>query len=155
MIPSRRGAGRGIRPDIGRRALSLPLCCLIAGLVFGLAAPPRCAAQAADADSDTGCFSSPIPLSYQGEADKKTTRKEPALQRGLIIAAGSFPFSYFYMNLAFDLVRYAVNSFDSLYAPWPFRSAGSAAISDEETFVRIGASVGLSLAIGLADILSR
>ena len=136
-------------------ASRLTLVLVAASLVFGLGAPLYCTAQPIDAESNPGYFSTPIPLSYQGEGAKKAQEKEPALRRGLIIAAGSFPFSYFYTNLAFDLVRYAVSGFDSLYAPWPFRPIGSVSIDNKETFIRLGVGAGLSLAIGLADILGR
>ncbi len=133
----------------------LPLIILSLGFLF--CAPLSCPAQtsAPHCALEDGYYSSPIPLSYQDEGLKKGAEKEPLLRRSLIIAAGSFPFSYFYTNLAFDFVRYAVNGFDSLYAPWPFRSVGSVSIDTEETFMRLGVGVGLSLAIGIADILIR
>jgi hypothetical protein len=135
--------------------VSLPLFCLAASLFLGFFAPQGCDAQDAGASEAAGYFSSPIPLSYQADEEKKEIKKESSLRRGLIIAAGSFPFSYFYTNLAFDLVRYAANGFDSLYAPWPFRSLGTVSIDSKETFIRIGVGAGLSLAIGLAGILGK
>ncbi|MDX9826707.1 MAG: hypothetical protein RBT73_03070 [Spirochaetia bacterium] len=139
----------------GRVASRLTLFVVAASLVFGFGAPLYCTAQPITTEGGSGYFSTPIPLSYQGEAARKVQEKEPVLRRSLIIAAGSFPFSYFYTNLAFDLVRYAVSGFNSLYAPWPFRPIGSVSIDSKETFIRLGVGAGLSLAIGLADILSR
>ena len=136
---------------------------LAASFIFVLVSPQQAAAQTAGRLPElesaktvaTGYYSSPIPLSYSADGEEKKDAKEGTVRRGLTIAAGSFPFSYFYTNLAFDLVRYAISGFDSSYAPWPFRSVGSVSIDTRETFIRLGVGVGLSLAIGLADILSR
>ncbi len=155
MSSSKRERQPEARPRKGCGVVKLPLFCLAASLFFGFLAPLGCDAQAVGARAAAGYFSSPIPLSYQGDEEKKEIKKESSFRRGLIVAAGSFPFSYFYTNLAFDLVRYAANDFDSLYAPWPFRSLGTVCIDSEETFIRIGVGAGLSLAIGLASILGK
>lgn len=75
------------------------------------------------------------------------------LGRLATISVGSFPFTYFYANFLFDLVRFAVNDYDAAYAPWPFKSQNSAAVESAETFQRLGAAVGASLAVGLMDLL--
>ncbi len=172
---ARRKLGQKLRRETRRGYFKPILFFLAASFFFAFGSPPCCSAQAVSTVqaaseitrssievpvknntliSAQGYFSSPIPLSYHSNAVEKKG-EEGAARRGLIIAAGSFPFSYFYTNLAFDLVRYAVNGFDSLYAPWPFRTVGSVSIDTKETFLRLGVGAGLSLAIGLADILSR
>lgn len=71
-------------------------------------------------------------------------------------STGSFPFTYFFTNLAFDLVRFGISGFDENFAPWPFRNQGSAGITQVERMARIGAAFGFSLAIGLLDaVLSK
>jgi len=97
---------------------------------------------------------SPIPKTYQEDLGELEKPVEKPLWRGIVISAGSFPFSYFYTNLAFDLVRYATQGFDPSYAPWPFRSSRSAGISNGENFLRLGVTLGLSAIIGLADFLA-
>ncbi len=75
------------------------------------------------------------------------------LGRLVTISVGSFPFTWFYSNFLFDLVRFAVNDYDAAYAPWPFKSQNSAALESDETFMRLGAAVGASLVVGLVDLL--
>lgn len=75
------------------------------------------------------------------------------LGRLATISAGSFPFTWFYSNFLFDLVRFAVNDYDAAYAPWPFKSQNSAAVESAETFQRLGAAVAASLVVGLVDLL--
>jgi hypothetical protein len=64
---------------------------------------------------------------------------------------GSFPFTYLFVNLGFDLVRFGFSGFDISYAPWPFRNQNSAAIGGTERIARIATALGSSLVIGLLD----
>jgi hypothetical protein len=75
------------------------------------------------------------------------------LGRLLIISAGSFPFTWFYSNFVFDLVRFATNGYSAAYAPWPFKSQNSATVESAETFQRLGAALGASLAVGFIDLI--
>lgn len=75
------------------------------------------------------------------------------LGRLFVISAGSFPFTWFYSNFLFDLVRFARNDYSAAYAPWPFKSQNSAAVESAETFQRLGAALGASLAVGFIDLI--
>ncbi len=149
------------RLGVSRLAFYLPpklpmLVCLF--LAFTGLAP--CAAQELyqelpqEAQAEQEPAGSPIPKTYQEGLSESEKPVEKPLWRGIVISTGSFPFSYFYTNLAFDLVRYATQGFDPSYAPWPFRSSRSAGISNGENFLRLGVTLGLSAIIGLADFLA-
>ena len=71
------------------------------------------------------------------------------LRRAEIIAVGSFPITFVFTNLAYGLIRYAVNGFDNEYAPlgnpnpyaWP------------ETVGVMSTAAGLSVSVAIADLL--
>ena len=111
------------------------------------------AAQSSALIATTATTATPIPITYF--ASKTETPKSEAgnkLWRVAIISAGSFPFALFYANFIFDSVRFAANNFDVQYAPWPFKNQYSAAVSTEETFFRLGVSIGISAIIGMLDV---
>ena len=101
------------------------------------------------------------------EAPARTATAQPAAQDALpltvsekpenpysrfeIVLLGSLPFMLFYTGFVFDLGRYAANNFDSSYAPWPFQSAYSVALSDSDRLTRIGAALGASMVVGAID----
>lgn len=71
--------------------------------------------------------------------------------RTVTTGAGSFPFTYLAVNLGFDLVRFGIAGFDLSYAPWPFRTQASVAITGNERIARIATALGSSIIIGLLD----
>ncbi|MFA5852619.1 MAG: hypothetical protein WC820_07960 [Spirochaetales bacterium] len=124
----------------------------------------RCEAQANSQAPKDGSISSlqtaelaaasytPIPITYSASsavAPKNAAGKK--LWRIAIIGAGSLPFTLFYTNFIFDSVRFATHSFDVQYAPWPFKTQYSAAVSTGETFLRLGVSAGVGVIIGIID----
>ncbi|MCX7025895.1 MAG: hypothetical protein NT061_00070 [Spirochaetes bacterium] len=79
--------------------------------------------------------------------------RKSSLGRVAIIALGSLPFTVFYTDFVFDSVHYVVNGFDLQYAPWPFKNQYSADVGTTERFIRLGVSLGVSLVIGLLDLI--
>lgn len=71
--------------------------------------------------------------------------------RTVTTGAGSYPFTYFFTNLAFDLIRFGISGFDSSFAPWPFQNQNSASITNREKVARMGTAFGISIGIGLLD----
>jgi hypothetical protein len=76
---------------------------------------------------------------------------ENPLLRFEIVSLGSFPITVFYTDFLFDLALYFSNGFDSNYAPWPFNGSSSSSLTDNESLVRLGAALGLSLTVGAVD----
>ncbi|MCX7776114.1 MAG: hypothetical protein WHT81_04185 [Rectinemataceae bacterium] len=79
--------------------------------------------------------------------------KETPVVRAGVLAAGIFPFAYFYTGFALDLSRYVSNGFDPAYAPWPFKSAYSEPLTNAEQWLKLGIAAGLSLTLGVISIL--
>jgi hypothetical protein len=75
------------------------------------------------------------------------------LWRGCIIAAGSFPFTYFFTLEGYDLYRYTSQGFNPLYAPWPFIPASDIIYSDQEKIGLIVTAISASLLVAVADYL--
>ena len=86
-------------------------------------------------------------------ADARKTSTGEILARIGIIAVGSYPIALLYTNFGFDMWRYAANDWNSLYAPWPFRSQYSILPDTTERIWRYGVAAGVSLAVGIADSL--
>jgi hypothetical protein len=76
---------------------------------------------------------------------------ENRLRRFEIVSLGAFPIMLFYTGFAFDLQGYFAHSFDKAYAPWPFKNASSASLSNQDIYLRLGASLGLSFVVGGID----
>ena len=143
---------------------------ILLSLCSALAAGGRCEAQEDSQDLISPSISSeqtaltsapsaapaisatPIPKTYSAE---KSARKESALKakfrRIAITGMGTFPIALFYTNFIFDSARFASSGFDVQYAPWPFKSQYSAAVTSSETFIRLGISLGLSAVVGILD----
>ncbi len=104
---------------------------------------------------------SPIPKTYPiptklaaaETAGKPSLGLGPSLGRLGIVSAGALPFMVFYTDFAFDLGRFFANGLDVAYAPWPFKNQYSEAVDTSERFLRLGVSAGLSLAVGLVDLI--
>ena len=79
--------------------------------------------------------------------------KEGMFRRSLVISIGLFPFSYFYTNFAFDLARFISHDFDTAYAPWPFNTQYSAALTNSEVWTRIGIASGASILLGFLSVI--
>jgi hypothetical protein len=79
------------------------------------------------------------------------------LRRGEIVLFGSFPFSMFTVTFITDMVRWNdKNGLDfsevgRKYAPWPLKSAGAIAMTNEEQIRTITLAVGVSGVFALAD----
>jgi hypothetical protein len=141
----------------GRLSSSCTIPILVV-LLLGTIAPSLSYGQSVSEGSQTPTSSrlaaSPIPLTYDPSAAKKTVAaKKPSLGRAVVIAFGSLPFTAFYTDFVFDSVRFATNGFDLQYAPWPLKNSYSAAVSTSERFIRLGVSLGLSAAIGIIDLI--
>lgn len=145
-------------------ASGVPRLLALFTLIVVVGGAGRCAAQAKDeanlnnigttlrATELTSSSYTPIPITYSAAAilpAKQSVDKK--LWRIAVIGAGSFPFTLFYTNFIFDSVRFATHSFDVQYAPWPFKTQYSAAVSTGETFLRIGVSAGIGIIIGIID----
>jgi hypothetical protein len=91
-----------------------------------------------------GSKGDPIPLTLP-------VKEENPFGRFEIVSLGAFPIMLFYVGFAFDLERYVENGFDTSYAPWPFKGATSATLSDKERITRLSVALGSSLIIGGVD----
>jgi len=110
--------------------------------------------EAVETPGGGGLSPTPIPRTYEGTEPVRTeSRAGAAIWRATIIAAGAFPFAYFYSNFIFDSVRFAGSGFDTQYAPWPMKTQFSAEVSTGETFARLGVSLGLCAVVGILDAL--
>jgi hypothetical protein len=118
----------------------------LAALAFAALCAARPWAQAAAAAASAGTAGQPsaAPVSDAPKPENPWSRFE-------IVSFGSLPIALFYADFMFDLARFAQNGWDVAYAPWPLKSTGSATLTDSERITRIGAAVGLSLAVGAVD----
>jgi hypothetical protein len=99
------------------------------------------------------------PLAAQAAPAPEATRlpsldpkpSENPLGRFEIVSLGSYPLALFYVDFAFDLQRYFANGTDPAYAPWPFKSSYSPALSESERLTRLGVALGFSFAVGAID----
>jgi len=77
------------------------------------------------------------------------------LRRAEIVAFGSFPFAMFTATMGMDLYRWqranGMSWDDRSYAPWPLKSAGAVAMTDDEQKNTITLAIGLSLTVALVD----
>ncbi|MFP3089303.1 hypothetical protein LQZ21_03135 [Treponema sp. TIM-1] len=74
------------------------------------------------------------------------------LRRAEIVAFGSFPFTLLLATFTTDTVRFANNSWDTRYAPWPIRrSDGGVEMNAKQRFITIGAAAAGSVLISLVD----
>ncbi|MDR0465269.1 MAG: hypothetical protein LBG94_09205 [Treponema sp.] len=80
------------------------------------------------------------------------------LRRWEIVAFGTFPFSLFAVTFITDMFRW--NSANGMnfssegrrYAPWPFKSAGGADISNSDFQKSVLLAAGLSLTLAFVDL---
>ncbi|MCL2191377.1 MAG: hypothetical protein FWB79_05260 [Treponema sp.] len=77
------------------------------------------------------------------------------VRRWEIVAFGSFPFTMFFATIGMDMFRWqnhnGMDFSDRSHAPWPLKSAGAVAMTDEEQRRTILMAVGLSATIAIAD----
>jgi hypothetical protein len=83
------------------------------------------------------------------------TTKESIAGRALILSIGVFPFSYFYTGIVLDVMRFVSNNFDAAYAPWPFKSQNSVALTNSEMWLKLGISAGLSIGFGILSAIIK
>jgi hypothetical protein len=78
------------------------------------------------------------------------------LWRAEAIFVGSFPFALFATLEVYDTWRYATNSFDVQYAPWPIGSSDVVKYSETETLWLAVSALSLSLVVtGIDFIIER
>jgi hypothetical protein len=77
------------------------------------------------------------------------------LRRAEIVAVGVFPIAFFVTNLSYGLIRFAINKFDTAYAPWFFAPPDAPPLAGNEKTGLLLTSIGLSLSISLVDFLLR
>ncbi|MFZ4617890.1 MAG: hypothetical protein ACOYM2_17050 [Rectinemataceae bacterium] len=70
------------------------------------------------------------------------------------IAVGSLPLSLMYVGFAFDIGNWLLNGFSASYAPWPFKSLSSPALSDREKYTRLSMAALISLTVAVIDALA-
>lgn len=75
--------------------------------------------------------------------------KESLVSRSFVLSIGLFPFSYFYVGTALDIVRFASHDFSADYAPWPFKTQYSVALTNEEIWWKLGIASGTSVLFGI------
>jgi hypothetical protein len=75
--------------------------------------------------------------------------KESWLGRSFVLSIGLFPFTYFYTGTALDIVRFAAHNFSADYAPWPFKTQYSVALTNEEMWWKLGIASGTSVLFGI------
>ncbi|MFA6504519.1 MAG: hypothetical protein WCT14_00390 [Treponemataceae bacterium] len=73
------------------------------------------------------------------------------LRRAEAIAFGSLPFSLFFSQFALDTYRCSQHNWDRNYAPWPLKSAGSVAMSQDEYVQLFAAACVGAVVIALVD----
>jgi hypothetical protein len=75
------------------------------------------------------------------------------LRRAEIVAFGAFPFTVFAASFFMDTYRFANNSWDMRYAPWPLTSSGAVDRTEDEQIMLLSVAAAGSLVIALADFL--
>ena len=81
------------------------------------------------------------------------------MRRFDIIAFGTFPFSWFFVNFFYDMYRWGnANGMDfsaegRRYAPWPMKSAGAVEMTNDQYRNTLIMAASLSLAIAITDII--
>jgi hypothetical protein len=150
------GASRGVAGSAARLALAALLALASAGATL---------AQDAAQDADRGgaapsaqALPQALPKTAQATGALEPTASKdvenPWARLG-IVTIGSFPIMLFYTDFSFDLGAFALNGFDSTYAPWPFKSEYSKTPTQAEKGTRIGVAIGASVAVGLLDFFIR
>ncbi len=74
--------------------------------------------------------------------------KETTLGRSLVLSIGFFPFTYFYTGFVMDISRFVAHNFSTSYAPWPFKTQYSVALTDSEIWTKFGIATVTSLLFG-------
>jgi hypothetical protein len=145
-----RGAQRAApRGAAARLALAVLLALAAAG-----GALAQDAAQAA-AQGGAAPSSQALPQASQTLEPAAPNDGENPWARLGIVTIGSFPIMLFYTDFSFDLGAFALHGFDSIYAPWPFKSEYSVTLTQAEKGARIGVAIGASIAVGLIDLFIR
>ena len=77
------------------------------------------------------------------------------IRRWEIVTFGSFPFTMFFTTIGMDIYRWEKDSGmdwgQRQFAPWPLKSAGAVAMTDEEQRNTILMAAGLSVTIAIVD----
>lgn len=83
------------------------------------------------------------------------TTKESLAGRAFILSIGVFPFSYFYTGFVLDVTRFVSNNFNPAYAPWPFKTQNSVALTNSEMWLKLGISAGISVGFGILSAILK
>ena len=75
------------------------------------------------------------------------------LNRFEIIFIGSFPLSWFYSSVGWDISRWIGSNFDWTYAPWPFKNESSYRPTVYEIRTTLLTACALSLGVALTDLI--
>jgi hypothetical protein len=97
-------------------------------------------------------FAQEEPVPYAPEEFPQWSRD---LRRAEIIAIGVFPIAFFLSNLTYGIARFAINGFDSAYAPWFFAPPDAPPLTSPEKTGLLLTSIGVSLTISLIDLLLK
>ena len=81
--------------------------------------------------------------------------KETSLGRSLVLSIGFFPFTYFYTGFVLDISRFVAHNFSTAYAPWPFTTQYSVALTDSEMWIKLGIASLSSLVLGVLGTLIK
>jgi len=75
------------------------------------------------------------------------------LRRGEIICIGSFPFTMFFTNIGFQIVRYFQSDLESEFVPVPFGGVGTVSLEEGDKKRILITAVSLSAAIAVSDFI--
>ncbi|MFP4384206.1 MAG: hypothetical protein ACLFST_13340 [Spirochaetia bacterium] len=92
------------------------------------------------------------PIPYEPDEFPQWSRD---LRRAEIVAVGVFPIAFFISNLTYGIARFAINGFDSAYAPWFFAPPDAPSLTRPEKTGLLLTSIGISLTISLVDLLLK
>ncbi|MCL1929080.1 MAG: hypothetical protein FWG07_09865 [Treponema sp.] len=100
----------------------------------------------------------PVPLASESEQSQSSISifaNSPQwvkdLRRGEIVFFGTLPFTVFFTRTIMDIIRMGQNNWDQRYAPWPFQSAGAAAINGTDVFWMFAFACSASLTVSVID----
>ncbi len=102
---------------------------------------------AADEEDNT---SSDTPVPYEREEFPEWAHD---LRRAEIIFIGSFPITFLFSSLGYDVIRFAANGFSREYAPALLNNPTTVPLSSGERLGVVLTSLGISAVIALVDFI--
>ncbi len=129
-----------------RRALAATIAVAFASSALcGQAAPEPAAPVVAAEMGSAPTVATVLPPGFRSRP------RENPWRRFEIIAFGAFPIILFYVDFAFDTVKYASKGFDPRYLPWPFKGDNAIDPEEGEYLSRLGVAAGASLVFSGID----